>query len=47
MNVNTNFSYDVAFDPEGPARGTPVVPKLTELRDFVRGKVFPKLEKFV
>lgn len=47
MNVNTDFSYDVAFDPEGPARGAPVIPKLTELRDFVRKRVVSQLEKFV
>ena len=47
MDVDTDFTFGVAFDPKGVARGAPVVATLTELRKLVRGEVFPKLEKFV
>jgi hypothetical protein len=47
MDVDTDFTFNVAFDPKGVARGRPVVAGLTELRDFVRSGVFPKLEPFV
>jgi len=47
MDVDTDFTFGVAFDPKGVTLGALVVPQLTELRDYVRVKVFPKLEKFV
>lgn len=47
MQVDTDFTFDVAFDPKGVTGGAPVVATLTELRNFVRRNVFPKLEKFV
>ena len=47
MDVDTNFTFGVAFDPKGVTSGALVVPQLTELRDYVRVKVFPKLEPFV
>jgi hypothetical protein len=47
MDVDTNFTFGVAFDPKGVTLGALVVPQLTEVRDFVRNRVFPKLEPFV
>lgn len=47
MQVDTNFFFDIAFDPKGVTGGSLVAPQLTELRDFVRETVFPELEKFV
>lgn len=47
VQVNALPTFEVAFEPEGPARGQPVVATLRSLRDHVEHVIFPKLEPLV
>jgi hypothetical protein len=47
VQMNHNLSFDVAFNPKGPARGAPILATLGNLRDHIRGVVLPALEDFV
>lgn len=47
VEMNFHPTFDVAFEPKGPARGQPVVPTLRSLRDDVEKVVFAQLEPLV
>jgi hypothetical protein len=47
MKMDHYASFDIAFNPKGPARGAPIVGTLGNLRDYVRGVVLPTFEAFV
>lgn len=40
-----NLSYDIAFDPEGPARGNRVIFQLDRCREAVRSGVIPRFSE--
>lgn len=47
VQMNLDPTFDVAFEPKGPARGQPVISTLQSLCGYVETVVFPKLEPFV
>lgn len=47
VQMNIHPTFDVAFEPEGPARGQSVIPTLRSIRDHIENVVFPQLEPLV
>jgi hypothetical protein len=47
VQMNVDFTYDVAFNPKGPGKGQLVVPTVRSLIDYLRTVVVSKLEPLV
>lgn len=46
LAAKLDFTYGITFDPEGPARGTPVISQIEACRDAVRREVVPMFLDF-
>ncbi len=46
LAAKLNVTYGIAFDPEGPARGRPVLTQLELCREAVRNEVIPRFLPF-
>ena len=47
VNVNFKFTPGIAFSPEGPGRGMPVLDTLMGINNFISREVIPPFSSFV